>query len=66
MIIVARQSFWIKKPFNNAVMDAFARFTTQGYVEKLKANITPISVPPTTDQDIITSRLYNLIIQISS
>lgn len=46
MIIIARQSFWIVKPFNNSVVDALEQFKSHGYEEKLKAQITSAAVPP--------------------
>ena len=46
MIIMAKESFWIMKPFNEAVRDAFNHFKSNGYEEKLKAQITSAAVPP--------------------
>ncbi|KAF8734336.1 hypothetical protein AX14_003428 [Amanita brunnescens Koide BX004] len=39
--IICQQSFWIKKPLNESMMDSFNQFNSEGYVEKLKKYITP-------------------------
>jgi hypothetical protein len=62
MNIIARQSFFILKPFENSVMDAIEQFKSHGYVEKLKAQITSTSLPP-EHQDLIQF-LHNQIIHI--
>ena len=61
MVIIAKLSFWIMKPkkksiitklphkavepFEKLILDSFAQFRTEGYVEKLKTTITPKSLP---------------------
>ena len=41
MIIIAKQSFWMKKAFTHSMMDAFYQFQKQGHAEKLKTLISP-------------------------
>ena len=60
--IIARQSFWIMKPFQNSVMDALEELKSNGYVEKLKDQITSTSVP-SKHQDLLDF-LYNQVIHI--
>ena len=50
----------MKNTFNNSIMDAFEQFKSDGYVEKLKAQITSTSVP-SRHQDLLEF-LYNQII----
>jgi hypothetical protein len=40
MSILAKLSFWIKKPIEISIMVALDQFNKQGYAEKLKAQIT--------------------------
>ena len=41
MIIIAKLSFWINKPFLPSVTEALDQYKEKGYVEKLKTDITP-------------------------
>ncbi|KAF8686821.1 hypothetical protein AX14_003780, partial [Amanita brunnescens Koide BX004] len=43
--IITRQSFWIIKPFKESIMDALEQFKNHGYAEKLKTQITSLSIP---------------------
>ena len=62
MSIIAKLSFWITKPtepteksltaFEQVIMDALAKFKGDGYVEKLKTNITSESLP-SDDEDLL-------------
>lgn len=61
MSIIAKLSFWIKKPakqtnlnevqslpvqpFEELIRDAFSEFRREGYVKKLKTSITSESLP---------------------
>ena len=40
MNIIAKQSFWIIKPFSESILEALEKFKSAGYVEELKARIT--------------------------
>jgi hypothetical protein len=62
MNIIAKESFWIIKPFNDSIMDALEHFKSHGYVEKLKSQITSTSMPPEY-QDLLAF-LYNQVIHI--
>ena len=77
MTIIAKLSFWILKPakkstmakllwknqpFDKLMMDALDQFKKEGYVEKLKACITPVSFLPA--QHDLSGFLYDLIAQI--
>ena len=77
MTIIAKLSFWILKPakkstiakllrknrpFEELMMDALDQFKREGYVEKLKACITPVSFLPA--QHDLSGFLYDLIAQI--
>ena len=73
MVIIAKLSFWIMKPkkksiitrwllknaepFEQLILDAFAQFRTEGYVEKLKTTITPKSLP--SNKKKLLEFLYN-------
>ena len=73
MVIIAKLSFWIMKPkkksiitelphkavkpFEKLILDAFAQFRTEGYVEKLKTSITPKSLP--SNKKKLLEFLYN-------
>jgi hypothetical protein len=69
MSIIAKLSFWIMKPtketeksltaFEHIIMDALAKFKKDGYVEKLKANITSESLP--SDNEDLLVFLHNQI-----
>ena len=60
MNIIARQSFWIMKPFMESIMDALEQFKTHGYAEKLKTHITCDSIPPRHED--VVAFLYDQII----
>ena len=47
------------EPFEELILDAFAQFRTEGYVEKLKTSITPESLP--SNKDDLLEFLYNQI-----
>ena len=73
---MAKLSFWIMKPnkksiitklpfkavepFEQLILDAFAQFRTEGYVEKLKTSITQESLPSNKDNHLLKF-LYNQI-----
>ena len=62
MNILAKLSFWIKKPFKTSIIDSFHQFMKQGYVEKLKAQITPEALP--TEHSALVQFLYDQVINI--
>ena len=78
MNIIAKLSFWVVKParksiiskllfqkippFEQNIMNALDQFKREGYVEKLKACITSVSLPP--DHRDLHEFLYNMIAQI--
>jgi len=41
IIIIAKLSFWINKPFLPSVEEALDQFKQKGYLQKLKTDITP-------------------------
>ncbi len=41
IIIIAKLSFWINKPLVPSVTEALDQYKEQGYVQKLKTDITP-------------------------
>ena len=75
MTIIAKLSFWIVKPkkksittelplktvepFEEIILDAFAQFRMEGYVEKLKTSITQESLP--SNKHDLLEFLYNQI-----
>ena len=75
MVITAKLSFWIMKPnkksiitelphkavepFEQLILDAFAQFRTEGYMEKLKTSITQESLP--SNKKKLLEFLYNQI-----
>ena len=75
MVIIAKLSFWIMKPnkksiitelphktvepFEQLILDAFAQFRTEGYMEKLKTSITQESLP--SNKKKLLEFLYNQI-----
>ena len=73
MLIIAKLSFWIMKPersifaqllktdYEHIVMDAFAQFKRDGYVEKLKTSITSESLP--YDKNKLLAFLHNMTAQ---
>ena len=62
MIIIARISFWIHKPFYESLKEALESFKKDGYIEKLKTQITSESMP--SNKEDMLEFLYNLIIHI--
>jgi hypothetical protein len=76
MTIIAKLSFWIMKPkkksiitelplktvepFEELILDALAKFKTEGYVKKLKTSITQESLPSSNKEDLLEF-LYNQI-----
>jgi hypothetical protein len=40
-IIIAKLSFWIKRPFLQSVAEALHQYIQKGYAQKLKSDITP-------------------------
>lgn len=60
--IIATESFWMMKPFNNSVTDAFEQLKSRGYVEKLKNQITSTSIP--SKHEDLVQFLHNQIIHI--
>ncbi|KAF8710126.1 hypothetical protein AX14_013431 [Amanita brunnescens Koide BX004] len=59
MIIITKESFWIKKSFRESIMDALEQFQSHGYVDILKSQITSTSLPPEQD---LPRFLYNQIV----
>jgi hypothetical protein len=74
MTIIGKLSFWIMKrkksiitklslnrvePFEELILDALAKFKTEGYVKKLKTSITQESLPPNKED--LLEFLYNQI-----
>ena len=59
MHIIAKLSFWIMKPFEEFITDGFAQFRKEGYVEKLKKNITSESL--SSNRGVLVEFLYNQI-----
>jgi hypothetical protein len=73
MNIIAKLSFWITEPanetkestttaFEQVIREALALFKRDGYVEKLKANITSEALP-SNNQDLLAF-MYNQIAHI--
>jgi len=54
IIIIAKLSFWINKPFILSVTEAFDQYKQKGYFQKLKADITPDFVHSGQSQDFVT------------
>jgi hypothetical protein len=63
MIMIARQSIQIMKPFNKSSMDVLKQFKKLKYAEKLKIQITSESLPP-TDEGLLAF-LYNQVITLA-
>ena len=59
---MAIQSFWIIKPFNESVMDAFKQSKSHGYVQKLMTQITSESIA--LKHEDLLAFLYDQIINI--
>jgi hypothetical protein len=53
IIIIAKLSFWINKPFRSSVRKALDQYKQKGYVEKLKTDMTPDLID-SGDQDFAT------------
>lgn len=64
IVIITKLSFWIRKPFKDALVDAWEQFKQQGYAEKLKTKITSDSVPAPSDDEKLVAFLYNMVIHI--
>ncbi|KAF8621788.1 hypothetical protein AX15_007499, partial [Amanita polypyramis BW_CC] len=62
MVIIAKQSFWIKKDIGDSLMDAFDQFKRQGHIGKLKAQITSMTLPSNHEE--LLKFLYEYAIQI--
>ena len=41
IIIIAKLSFWINKPFLSSLTEALDQYKQKGYVQKLKTDMTP-------------------------
>jgi len=54
IIIIAKLSFWINKPFLSSVTEALDQYKQKGYVQKLKADITLDFTTHAGHQDFIT------------
>ena len=61
MIIIVKQSYWIKKPFTESMIDAFDRFQREGHAEKLKILISPTMSLPSSSEDLFAF-LYSHIV----
>ncbi|KAF8332451.1 hypothetical protein F5887DRAFT_1080852 [Amanita rubescens] len=57
--IIAKLSFFIKKPIQASILDALDQFKTQDYAEKLKIQMTSKSIP--SDEDDLYTFLYEQI-----
>ncbi len=53
IIIIAKLSFWINKPFLLSVTEALDQYKQNNYVQKLKTDITP-DFMDSGHQDLIT------------
>ena len=60
--IISKLLFQEIRPFEQLIMDALDQFKREGYVEKLKACITSVSLP--SDYQDLHEFLYDLIAQI--
>jgi hypothetical protein len=58
-IIIAKRSFWIKKPLVESISEALDHFKKDGNVEKLKIRINNKSLP--SDPQYLITFLYDLI-----
>ena len=63
MIIIAKLSFWINKPFLPSVKEALNQYKEKGHVQKLKTHITPEFIMHSGHQEFVTS-LYMLVTHI--
>lgn len=64
MIIIAKLSFWMNKPFMESIIEAFDQFKSQDYVQNLKACITSESMPSDNEVSKLVSFLYKQIANI--
>ena len=62
IVIIAKLSFWINKPFLASVREALDQYKKKGYIQKLKTNITPDFVQ-SGHQDLVTL-LYQQVIDL--
>jgi len=62
IVTIAKLSFWINKPFQLSVTEAFDEYKQKGYVQKLKTEITP-EFMHSGHQDFVTS-LYRQVTHI--
>ena len=62
MNILAKLSFWCRKGIQKSVKDALDQFKKEGYVEKLKAQITSEAIP--TGHDDLVQFLYDQVVNI--
>ena len=62
IIIIAKLSFWINKPFLQSVTEALDQYKHKGYVQQLKTDIT-VNVMHCGHQDLVTS-LYQQVIHL--
>jgi hypothetical protein len=53
IIIIAKLSFWINKPFLPSVIEALDQYKQGGYVQKLKTDIT-LDIMHSGQQDLLT------------
>ena len=62
MNILAKLSFWYRKGIQKSIVDALDQFKKEGYVEKLKAQITSEAIP--TGHNDLVQFLYDQVINI--
>ena len=62
MNILAKLSFWYRKGICESIVDALDQFKKEGYVEKLKAQITSEAIP--TGHNDLVQFLYDQVINI--
>ena len=62
MNILAKLSFWYKKNIREAIVDALDQFKKEGYVERLKTQITSEAI--STEHDDLVQFLYDQVINI--
>ncbi|KAF8637274.1 hypothetical protein AX14_010315, partial [Amanita brunnescens Koide BX004] len=53
IIIIAKLSFWINKPFLQSVTEALNQYKQKGYAQKLKTDISP-DLMHSGNQDFVT------------
>jgi len=64
MIIIAKLSFWINKPFLPSVTEALDQYKQKDYVQKLKADITHDSMPSASGHPDLVPLLYRQVTHI--